>query len=497
MNEKKFVPSKYQQAVYDFITNGNGNAVVDAVAGSGKSTTIVEALKLIPSNKSVLFLAFNKAIVEELIVKIGNQDNATIKTLHSLGASAVMSTFKSQLNNNKYRVYINDAFKFGSIKPNIKLYEEEILDYKATIVKLVDLARNTLSTSVQQLEDIAEKYQIFIQDNECQMALNVIEWGKNETKEIDFTDMIFFPNVKNIRMPKFDFVFIDECQDLNTAQREMFLKCIADNGRFVSVGDPRQAIYGFSGADVESFNILKGLPNTTLLPLSVCYRCDGDIISLAKTIVPQIEARENAPLGIVNRDARLKDIADGDMVLCRVTSPLVSLCMKYLADGVKAYVKGKDVGANLINMIKKTNRRNIEDVIERLESELDKIATKIMRKQHCDLTDAREDATYKAHKDKVRAIEVLSGNLKTADAVIHRIETIFKDEDRNGICLSTIHKAKGLESNNVFIICEEKMLLKRAMKIEWMKEQEYNLVYVAYTRAKKMLGFVTDFSCDE
>jgi superfamily I DNA/RNA helicase len=195
-------------------------------------------------------------------------------------------------------------------------------------------------------------------------------------------------------------------------------------------------------------------------------------------------------------EAKLENIADGDMVLCRVTAPLVKLCMQYIADGVKAYVKGRDIGINLINMIKKTNRRNISEVIERLESELDKIATKIMRKQHCSLEEARDEEMYKSHADKVRAIEVLAGNLKTADAVIHRIETIFKDEDRSGICLSTIHKAKGLESNNVFIICQEKMLLKRAMKIDWMREQEYNLVYVAYTRAKKMLGFVRDFNCD-
>ena len=70
-----FKASAYQQAIFQFITYGNGNAVIDAVAGSGKSTTIVNALKLIPQNKSVLFLAFNKAIVEELKLKVGNLAN--------------------------------------------------------------------------------------------------------------------------------------------------------------------------------------------------------------------------------------------------------------------------------------------------------------------------------------------------------------------------------------------------------------------------------------
>jgi two-component system sensor histidine kinase SenX3 len=49
----KFQPSVYQQAIYDFITNGQGNAVVSAVAGSGKTTTLINALNLIPSELNV------------------------------------------------------------------------------------------------------------------------------------------------------------------------------------------------------------------------------------------------------------------------------------------------------------------------------------------------------------------------------------------------------------------------------------------------------------
>jgi superfamily I DNA/RNA helicase len=486
-------PSIYQSAVYDFVQNGSGNAVIDAVAGSGKSTTIVNALKLIPTGKNVLFLAFNKAIVEELKVKIGNLQNVEIMTLHSLGAKSVMSTFKSSLDNAKYRTYISDGMKFGAIKATFQLEEEEILDYKQNILKLVDLSRAYLCNDIQALVAIAEKYLINLIDNEVEMALNAVNWGKNNTHTIDFTDMIYFPNVKKLNMPKFDFVFIDECQDLNTAQRELFLQTLNSTGRFVAVGDPRQAIYGFAGADIESFNILKSLPNTTLLPLSVCYRCDSSIIELAKSIVPQIEAKENAPEGIVNRTAKLENIVDGDMVLCRLTAPLVALCMQYIANNVKAYVKGRDIGLNLINMIKKTNRRNTTEVIERLNGELNKIANKIIAKTHCTLAEAKQDSLYTSHSDKVRAIEVIAGNLVTAQAVINRIENIFKDEDRTGICLSTIHKAKGLEANNVFIICEDKLLLKRAMKVAWTAEQEYNLVYVAYTRAKHYLGFVSDF----
>lgn len=488
----KFIPSKYQQAVYDHIENGQGNAVIDAVAGSGKSTTIVEAIKLIPTTNTLLFLAFNKAIVEELKMKIGNLPNVEVRTLHSLGMSALLKSFKFQVDAKKYSQYVNDCIKFGGIKPTIELVEEEMQTYKQNILKLVDLYRVNLCTDLQSLELVADKYQIATLDNEGEMVLNVIKWGLNQVSRIDFTDMIYFPNVKKVTLPQFDYVFIDECQDLSACQRELFLKAIKPNGRFVAVGDPRQAIYGFAGADVESFNMLKDLPNTTLLPLSVCYRCDNAIIEMAKAIVPQIEARDNAPEGIVEEDVKLSQIKDGDMILCRVNAPLVGLCMKYIGEGTRAYVKGRDIGANLINMINKTKRRNINDAIESIHKEGKKITARIMRKSNCSIEEAKTDATYNNFLDKVRAIEVLAEGLQYSDAVCRRIETIFKDDQKTGICLSSVHKAKGLEADNVFILMKDKFYNKYAMRIDWMAEQESNLVYVAYTRAKHYLGFIDD-----
>jgi len=487
-----FVPSKYQQAVYDHITNGNGNAVIDAVAGSGKSTTIINAIKLIPTSKTLLFLAFNKAIVEELKMKIGNLPNVEIRTLHSLGMSAMLKSFRFSVDDKKYTTYINNSIKYGQIKPTIELVEEEVQTYTQNLKKLVDLYRVNLCTNLQTLETVASKYEIPTLDNECEMALNVVKWGLNQISTIDFTDMIYFPNVKKLQMPQFDYVFIDECQDLSGCQRELFLKALKPNGRFIAVGDPHQAIYGFAGADVESFNVLKNIPNTALLPLSVCYRCDKAIIEMAKQIVPQIEARAECFAGAVQYDCKLSQIVDGDMVLCRVNAPLVALCMRYIGQGTKAYVKGRDIGANLINMINKTKRRNINEALESIHKEGKKIVAKIIRKSKCSEEDAKTDATYTNFLDKVQAIEVLSEGLQYSDAVCRRIESIFKDDQKSGICLSSVHKAKGLEADNVFILLPEKFYNKRAMRIEWMAEQETNLVYVAYTRAKHLLGFIAD-----
>lgn len=490
-----FVPSKYQRAVYQFIKSCKGNAVVEAVAGSGKSTTIVNAINIIPRDKKILFLAFNKSIVAELQKKVGNIPNCDIKTLHSLGAKQLMYYFHSQIDENKYKAHVNELIEKGMLHMSDDNYEDSAKeDWKRNILQLIDLGRVNLCKNEKELDDIAFKFQLCIQDNEVHEAWSLIVWGRNHTTVIDFTDMIYLPVVLKVRMWQYDWVFIDECQDLNAAQRELFLRCIKPNGRFIAVGDRMQSIYGFAGADEESFNKLRSLPHTAKLPLSICYRCDKNIIKAAQEFVPQIQARDNAEDGIIDMNAVVKDVQDGDMILCRVTAPLVKLCVQYISTGVKAYVKGRDIGVNLINMIKKTKKKNIADCYSYFEKELARIDERIMKKLHCNAQEAKENTMHQTYTDKVKAIEILAEGLTTCNEVINHIDEIFKDDNGQGICLSTIHKSKGLESDRVFVLCPDKLFLKSAMRIDWQAQQEYNLCYVLITRAKHYLGYISDFT---
>lgn len=490
--QTKFKPSRYQQAIYDFMENGQGNAVIDAVAGSGKSTTIVNALKLIPKDKRVLFLAFNKSIVEELKIKIGNMDNVNVCTLHSLGCQAMIHNYHSRIDERKYNRWLNDGIKIQYLHPDRSLDDDDKEEWKRNIRTLMDLGRANLVEDADGLMALAMKHDLFLRDNETLIAETGIKYGKANKQTIDFTDMIYLPCVCDVKMSQYDWVFIDECQDLNAAQRTMFLKCRANEGRFIAVGDPRQAIYGFAGADVQSFNLLKSLPNTVSLPLSVCYRCDSSIIELAKSIVPQIEARDNAPEGEVLRGVEKEEVKDGDMILCRVTAPLVDMCINYITAGVKAYVKGRDIGSNLIKMVENTGKPTIKGVTTALYKELNTRIKKVMQRDGITEKEARETSGVKSYQDKVECIECLSNGLADAEALVNRIRMIFDDDRKNGICLSTVHKSKGLESDNVYILREDKFLLKRCMEVEWMAEQERNLVYVAYTRAKHRLAFLKE-----
>ena len=129
-----------------------------------------------------------------------------------------------------------------------------------------------------------------------------------------------------------------------------------------------------------------------------------------------------------------------------------------------------------------------------MRAELGKIIGKLLaQKIVSNESEAKEHPRYVNMNDKIESIELISEGLKKSVDVINKIKTIFSDDNGSGICLSTIHKSKGLENDRVFIICENKMPLKGCMNIPWMAEQEYNLIYVAYTRAKHYLGFIQDF----
>lgn len=511
-----FIPSKYQQDIFNFIQDGKGNAVINAVAGSGKTTTLIESLKLIEHSKSKLFLAFNKSIKEEIEVKLRkNNLPVDINTCHGFGYSMLLKNLEHSpaIDNLKYRKLLRalvnkyqfeneydiSLYKFDkSMNKHIKKFDiewgslQDRNEFQNRILKIADLCRLFLYSKKNEVKLLCQKYNINPIGDEMVMALSLIELGNVNLSVIDYTDMIYLPNILNLECDKYEYVFIDECQDLNTAQRELMLKTLGVGGRFIAVGDKNQAIYSFAGADSESFDKLIAIKNTVVLPLSECYRCGSDIIATIKHLVPQIEAHESTGKGVVNRRCELKEIKDGDMVICRNTYPLVKLCLKYLKEGIKATIMGGDIGKGLIKMITDTNETDMVNVFSRLYGDLDKLADRLMTVHNCDKDRAMGKMEYVNALERIQVIEAIflsSGG--DANDVVNSLKLIFSDK-KEGILLSTIHKSKGLESNRVFIIHNELIPSKYAEQ-PWELEQENNLRYVAQTRAKSYLGFIIDF----
>jgi|694.fasta_scaffold74905_4 DNA helicase-2/ATP-dependent DNA helicase PcrA len=479
-----FKPSVYQQKIFDFIEKESGNAVINAVAGSGKTTTIVEALNLIPKDKKVIFVAFNKTIVNELVQRVPS--HVEVKTMHSFGFSTVRENLGSvQVKDDKVMEIIKQLY------PTWNVPEEVEEGYMSRVRQIVDLAKLNLSDNIADLYEVVDHHGVETLNAEVEKAWMVYEVARNFKKMIDMTDMIFLPAYYKFRCKQYDWVFVDECQDLNRCQQEILKLMIKPHtGRFVAVGDPRQAIYGFAGADAKSFQALTEIPNTITLPLSVNYRCGSKIIEMAKNIVPQLEAFENAIEGEIDQKASWKQIYDGDYVLCRNVKPLVKLCMEFLISGKKAFVRGRDIGKNMISMLERTKTPKMQDAIMKLKKDAQRMAEKSIARGKTS-EEVYNGSAYKSSMDKIEAIEILAGDLVFVSDVVKKIDSLFSDTT-SGIILSTIHKSKGLEANNVYILNHDLMPSKWAKK-DWEIEQENNLIYVAYTRAKRKLGIIADY----
>ena len=488
---------------YGFTLDGNGRFLLGDFTITHNTSTLIKCLDFIPQNSNVLFSAFNTDIVNDLKKKIGDLPNVDVRTLHSLGLQFIKRNIpqaSTETEPFKYDAYIKNNIRELSSINTYALKSKDYFNYLSNIKKYIDFGRYYLCETVKDLDFIESRYDIETIADEKEIAIDALEWGKNELETIDYTDMIWLPNVLDLKPLGllYDFIFLDECQDLNKAEREIVLKCFKMGTRMVSVGDEKQCIYSFSGSDPNSFQTLKSIPNTTCLPLSISYRCGKNIVKFANELVKEIQAADNAIDGTVINDVTLDAAKDGDMILCRNNAPLVQVYNEFLKMGKKCYIRGKDVGSNLKLLVKSTKQEKLnvdcsdDGVFVRLYDDLFTTRNKIMEKFGIDDKLAMTSPTIINKLDMINALEILSEGINTSEEIIEKIDSIFpKRTKKDGIMLSTIHKAKGLESENVYIACKSLMPSKSAKK-DWEIKQEYNLMYVAYTRAKKTLGFIDE-----
>ncbi len=495
-----FTPSKYQEKFFDFVQHGVGNAVIEASAGSGKSSTCVAAMKLIPKDQKCLFIAFNKSIADELNERLKSRSNCVARTTHSLGFLMLRRNLGSdiEVDEYKYRKFVKNNIGNLTTASEFIRTRQQAEEYIDNITMLIDFSRFNLAQSEKEINEIAQKYSIPVSFDECAITRKCLEWGKEHTETIDYTDMVWLP-VELSLAPiglTYDWVFFDEAQDASLCTIQLFLKCIKRGGRFVSVGDKNQSVNMFAGSSEDAFDFMKNYPNTTFFELPITYRCAKNIVAFANQLVPNMFAREDAPDGVIVQNCHIKDIKEGDMVLCRSKAPLVRLYVKLLRKNINCYIKGSDIGANLINELEKIDKEVLnadlsgDGVFAQLWDKFFTERNKLIQTRGLDYDDATLSSYMMEKYDVINTLLILSEKHKTKSDLIQHIREIFQ-EDSKGVCLSTIHKAKGLEADNVYILCHSTMPSKLAVR-DWEKLQEQNLMYVAYTRAKNLLGFVSE-----
>ena len=488
-----FAPSPFQSAIFNFITDGSGSAIVEAVAGSGKTTTITHAVKLIPRDQTVLMLAFNKVIAEELSSRI-NLPNVEVKTFHSLGFSAYKDAHgtRVKMDNNKLFRLINDLVD----NSNLTTAERAGIGSISKIVKLgksAGIGTKILGNTEDSWLSVMEHHDVaFTEEGEdlspiIPICQEILARSNNLKSIIDFDDMIYMPVQQGLKFRKFDWVFVDESQDVSHTQRLMLKALMKPTSRMIAVGDPCQAIYGFRGADSTAMAGIAEEFSAVTLPLSISYRCPQTVVAEAQKWVSHIQASPSAEEGTVVRMGKYsaEDFSRQDAVICRNVAPLIKTAYSMISRNIPVNMLGRDIGKGLISLIKTLKAKDVIDLDEKLSDWADKEMSRLSGK-------GENESKMDSVNDKVDCIKIFisqATKTTTVQDLIQKIESFFSDEANGNLTLCTIHKAKGKEWDRVFILDESRFFPKWAKK-EWMKEQEKNIVYVAVTRSKKDLAFI-------
>lgn len=472
--------SPYQQAIFTAIETTDDNLIIEAVAGAGKTTTIVEGVKRACGN--VVFLAFNRSIATELASR-----GVPAKTFHGLCFSPALRSTGGKLNADKMRDILFAAVNSGALSAR------DANVYGGFAKRLVGLARNSgvgalVPDSESVWTDLVTHHDLDLDDESGNIARGIeiaraLLAEANSWDDMDFDDLLYRVVRDGIRLPQFDVVFVDEAQDTNAIQRAVLRKVSHAGTRIIAVGDPAQAIYGFRGADSSAMDGIATEFNCKRMPLTVSYRCPQAVVEHARQWMTHIEAHESAPVGVVRELVNWKpaDFNPGDMVVCRAAAPLLATAYAMIRAHKSVMVMGREIGAGLKALVERMQAKGIDRLIEKLEDYLRREIERAVAQQN--------EQKAAAVADRVESIQCLIAglpeNTRTIPELFRVIDTLFANKD-NAVILATIHKSKGLEAKRVFWLDSSRCPSPWARR-DWQRKQEENLCYVATTRAKEEL----------
>jgi len=514
--------STQQRAVVDWVRNGNGSLNLIARAGCGKTYTLVRgAVRAIVEGNlgDVALMAYNKAAAEEFKqrttllasqtndARFTNFKNVEAGTVHSFGFRVIRKWSPT--------VKVDDG-KCGAICDELAQgrYGSPFERERSAILKLVSLGKQSAIGFLTGVEDRGAWYALVEHhaineltdgatiDEVVDAAIAVLRRSFELDRDVvDFDDMVIAPLVHKMRIWPKAWVLVDEAQDTNAARRCLALALLKpQTGRLIAVGDDRQAIYGFTGADSDALDLIASELSSSVLPLTVTYRCPKAVVAEANRLVPDLVAHETAPVGTVRALARFGEAVwfnaerpnATDAVLCRNTKPLVETAYGMLAAGIGCRVEGREIGNGLIKLATRWKRVTTLGALDgKLEDYRAKEVAKWQAKGREDRAQAVEDAV-----ESLLAISralIVEGKTTVAEMVTW-IKTLFGDtapgERPRVVTLSTIHKAKGREWPVVYLLARNETLPSRWARKPWQLRQEENLEYVAITRAQRELVFV-------
>lgn len=549
---KTYGKKRWKDIITTFAEHKGINPKGFKIIPSDEQKKIWDHFAKIKDVKTITYCAFNRSIVEEFnsdwgwLVKILEQEGVTLefRTINSLGARAIYTGYGRCGVSSNYAEELT-SIVLGKSLFELRRYESPMLQ---AVNKLVALCKLNLvgwdevdgfdsnDVEPEAIQDLADYYDIDLNGSASkifELVPRVLELSTrvDDNRMLDYNDQNWIPIVNNLAIPKSDLVLVDEAQDLPRCKQE-FIRKFGRN--IICVGDIWQAIYGFAGADVDSIPRMEKLLGVTEpLHLTETRRCAKLVVKEAQKIVVDFKAHDSNPEGFVglgwyssdNPNYYGKFAKDGDMCLCRVNGPLVSEALRFIKNGRKAVIRGRDFGKSLISFVNKLKATSVPDLVEKVQEWHDREAQKESKKKF------PNEAKLVNLTDRKDCILAFTEDAVGLDDVTNKIHLVFsgkecplcsykynEETDRcqnkackvepdpgggnwkvgpklvnpEGVMFSSIHRAKGLEADRVFLLQPKGAEIPHPMaKTAWAKAQEYNLLYVAVTRAKQELVYVS------
>jgi F-box protein, helicase, 18 len=484
-----FAPVMKLTQEQELILSTNHNIKINAIAGSGKTTTIIQYAKTRPSYSKILYIAFNKSVKQEAELKFAKEglNHVKIETAHSLAFKNIVygSNYKIA---NEYQSY--ELAKLLEIK--LQIHPNEMYILCNHIIKFAAYFCNSNALKISELNylDVVDDPQVnaFVKHYYIEIEkFTRIFLAKMHRAEIDITHDFYLKlfQLKNPILP-FNYILFDEGQDASPAMLSVFAN--QTNAIKVIVGDTHQQIYSWRFA-INSLNQV----DYENFYLSNSFRFNADTATLAREILEWKSIYSDFKKTEINGLGEFKELKT-KATLARTNLGLLKKAIDYMSlhnNKKKIYFEGNfnsytyaDEGASLYDILNLYNGNRA-----RINNGLIKSMSNIAQLQ--EYIDKTEDRQLGMMLELVLDYE---------NEIFDIIKNIKEKHTANkydaDMVFSTIHKCKGMEYDIVelaedFITQEKVEKLKEETKKDKglikKLDEEINLLYVAVTRAKKQL----------
>lgn len=507
------------------------------------NSSIAEEVRSKIENQKVKVYTIHALALSIMNTNLKNHPTKKVEISSGIGTRRNNDSSGAKLDNFKIQTILDEMI--DESEGSYCDYDQRIFlkDNYSTLYNLCRLTCTDLENPLY-VGKLMQDYQLFETDKENIEVPNVFDICKNlkeldtlsavmfdQTNVVDFTDMVYITYNKlksgEWQVPYWHLytnVYNDEAQDNSDLLTNFIPFIVRKGGRVVFVLDGRQSCYQFAGANSNSYKIIpkKFIP-IEIFKLPICYRCPVSHLDYVKYKLPEIDIRPrpNAPEGEIDeieKEEIIDYVQPGDMVISRKNKWLAPVILDLAKEGISICIQDKDFVNNVFKSLKRTNVKKLDTLQNKLTKSISnfKKNIKIAQELSNEFDHMSPEDKVKAQKEKVETILDSNTQIDVTNFILVILNNYIEDHPNgrvedferflkhilnttpkpDAVRICSIHKAKGLEADNVFVLNRGDWTERYGQTKEQL-QQEKNLSYIAWTRAKDKLYLVGEPEAEE